>query len=76
MHGVTAHPTRPSLCRYRPTISLTFVLGELLFEAEEDGVVFLQKCGVDFTADGLEIACKTSFVDASGLEADAPNSLL
>lgn len=63
-------------CRYRPTVSLPFVLRELLFGAEEDGEAFLQRCGVNLTPDGLEIACKASVVDASGLDADAPNSLL
>ncbi|CAM9244764.1 unnamed protein product [Laminaria digitata] len=61
---------------YRPTISLPFVLRELLFNVEEEGVSFLQRCGVAFTPDGLEVACKTSSIDASGLDADAPNSLL
>lgn len=61
---------------YRPTISLSFVLRELLFDTDEDGVAFLQACGVVFTPNGLEVACKESSVDASGLDADAPNSLL
>ncbi|CAN0450782.1 unnamed protein product, partial [Ectocarpus sp. 8 AP-2014] len=61
---------------YRPTISLSFVLGELIFDTDEDGVAFLQACGVIFTPNGAEVACKESSVDASGLDADAPNSLL
>ncbi|CAM9647826.1 unnamed protein product [Hapterophycus canaliculatus] len=61
---------------YRPTISLPFVLRELLFDTDEDGVAFLQACGVVFTTNGLEVACKESSIDASGLDADAPNSLL
>ncbi|CAN0433393.1 unnamed protein product [Ectocarpus sp. 12 AP-2014] len=61
---------------YRPTISLSFVLGELIFDRDEDGVAFLQACGVIFTPNGAEVACKESSVDASGLDADAPNSLL
>lgn len=63
-------------CRYRPTISIAFVLRELLFNVEEEGVTFLRRCGVNFTPDGREVACKTSSIDASGLDADAPNSLL
>lgn len=63
--------------RYRPTISLSFVLGELLFGTDEDGgKEFLRRCGVDFTPNGLDVACKTSCIDARGLETDAPNSLL
>lgn len=69
-----------ALCRiikaYRPTISLSFILGELIFDTDEDGVAFLQACGVIFTPNGAEVACKESSVDASGLDADAPNSLL
>lgn len=61
---------------YRPSISVTFVLRELLFSADEDGKGFLRKCGVDFTTNGLEVACKTSCIDARGLDTDAPNSLL
>ncbi|CAM9168624.1 unnamed protein product [Ascophyllum nodosum] len=61
---------------YRPTISVAFVLSELLFSAQEDGKIFLRKCGVDFTPNGLEVACKTSCIDARGLDTDAPNSLL
>lgn len=61
---------------YRPTISLSFVLRELLFDTGENGVAFLQACGVVFTPDGVEVACKESVVDPSGLDAEAPNSLL
>ncbi|CAN0529054.1 unnamed protein product, partial [Scytosiphon promiscuus] len=61
---------------YRPTIPLQVVLRELIFNVEEEGVSFLQRCGVTFTPDGREVACKTSSIDASGLDADAPNSLL
>lgn len=61
---------------YRPTISLSFVLRELLFDTDEVGVAFLQACGVVLTPDGLEVACKESVVDPSGLDAEAPNSLL
>lgn len=61
---------------YRPTISLPFVLRELLFETDENGVAFLQACGVVFTPQGLEVACKESIVDPRGLDAEAPNSLL
>ena len=61
---------------YRPTISLSFVLRELLFDTDEVGVAFLQACGVVLTPGGLEVACKESIVDPSGLDAEAPNSLL
>ncbi|CAM9314155.1 unnamed protein product [Discosporangium mesarthrocarpum] len=60
---------------YRPMVPVAFVLRELMFSPEEDGHVFLAKCGVSFTEDG-DINCKASSVNQGGLTSDKPNTLL
>ena len=48
------------LCRYRPSIAVSFVECELGFTEDEQCLKFLQDLGVVLTADGIKIDCKQS----------------
>lgn len=58
-----------SLCRYRPSVPVSFVMTELGFSSEQDTRAFLQHVNAAINVDDVTINCQqtvTNMVNADG----------
>lgn len=53
------------LCRYRPSVPVSFVMTELGFSSEQDTRAFLQHINAAINADDVTINCQQSFNNMS-----------
>ena len=54
-----------SLCRYRPSVPVSFVMTELGFSSEQDTRAFLQHINAAINADDVNINCQQTAINMS-----------
>ena len=60
-----------SLCRYRPSVPVSFIMTELGFSSDQDTRAFLQHVNAAINADDVTINCQQTAVNMSNNDNNA-----